>query len=184
MKFFNKILDWLDHLLNRLLQGILILVTVVVSWQVFSRYVLNAPSSFTEELARFLLIWLTLLGCVFAYRHNSHLGLDMVYSQSSGAMRKVMYHFIHACVALFAISVMIIGGFLLMKMTEDLGQSSPVMGIDISIIYFVVPLSGVLIFIYAIHAILNPHYDAISHDDFAHGTTFDDIPDNNTKKKD
>jgi len=159
MSIFNHTLKGLDSALNRLLQALLVLITVVVTWQVFSRYVLNDPSSFTEELARFLLIWLTLLGCVFAYRHNTHLGLDMVYVQSSPSQRKVMYYFIQVCVAVFAVCVMMIGGFSLMNMTEQLGQSSPVMGIDISFVYSVVPLSGFLILIYAIDAIIKPQVD-------------------------
>ncbi|WP_371194732.1 TRAP transporter small permease [Glaciecola sp. SC05] len=156
MSAFNRALNVLDALLNRFLQFLLITVTVAVTWQVFSRYVLNDPSSFTEELARFLLIWITLLGCVLAYRHNNHLGLDMIYSQASEPYRKVMYFIIHGCVGLFAVCVMIIGGYLLMNMTDKLGQSSPVMGIEISWVYSVVPLSGVLILIYSLNALIFP----------------------------
>jgi TRAP-type C4-dicarboxylate transport system permease small subunit len=156
MNALNKILNSIDTVLIRFLQVLLVLVTVVVTWQVFSRYVLNAPASFTEELARFLLIWITLLGCVYAYRHNSHLGLDMVYTQASRKYQVLMYRFIHFCVGSFALCVMIIGGFLLMNMTEQLGQSSPVMGVDISLIYSVVPISGCLIVLYAIVALFGP----------------------------
>lgn len=154
MNPFSRILKVIDVLLNRFLQFLLVLVTIVVSWQVFSRYVLNDPSSFTEELARFLLIWITLLGCALAYRHNNHLGLDMIYSQASESYRKIMYFIIHGSVAIFATCVMIIGGYLLMNMTDKLGQSSPVMGIDISWVYSVVPFSGVLILLFAIHALI------------------------------
>lgn len=156
MSALNTVLNIVDSFLNRFLQFLLVLVTVVVTWQVFSRYVLNDPSSFTEELARFLLIWITLLGCVLAYRHNNHLGLDMIYTQAEDSYRKVMYFIIHASVGIFALCVMIIGGFLLMNMTEQLGQSSPVMGIDISMVYSVVPLSGLLILLYSINALLYP----------------------------
>ncbi|MBF7073912.1 TRAP transporter small permease [Glaciecola sp. MH2013] len=154
----NQLFSLLDSFLNRFLQSLLILITVVVSWQVFSRYVLGAPSSFTEELARFCLIWLTLLGCVFAYRKNSHLGLDMIYTQATATQRKVMYYFIHLCVATFALCVMVIGGYLLMDMTDQLGQSSAVMGIGISYVYMVVPISGILIVLYAIKAMLTPDF--------------------------
>lgn len=152
----DKILKLIDAALNRFLQCLMVLVTVVVVWQVFSRYVLNAPSSFTEELARFLLIWITLLGCALAYRHNNHLGLDMIYASATGAYRKAMYYVIHASVALFALFIMVIGGYLLVNMTEQLGQTSPVMGIDISYVYSVVPFSGVLIFVYALNALIFP----------------------------
>lgn len=158
MSAINTILKFIDIVLNRFLQFLLLVVTAVVTWQVFSRYVLNNPSSFTEELARFLLIWITLLGCVLAYRHNHHLGLDMIYAQSKAPYRKVMYYIIHGSVASFAVCVMVIGGFLLMNMTERLGQASPVMGIDISIVYSVVPLSGFLITLYALNSIIFPQH--------------------------
>lgn len=159
MKTFSALLKLLDSVLNRFLQALMLLVTIVVTWQVFSRYVLNNPSSFTEELARFLLIWITLLGCAFAYRRNSHLGLDMIYAQASERYKKVMYYVIHTCVAFFALSVMVIGGSLLMNMTDELGQSSPVMGIGISYVYMVIPLSGALILVYALQAFIQPDLD-------------------------
>ena len=177
MSSLNTLLTFVDVLLNRFLQFLLVLVTVVVTWQVFSRYVLNDPSSFTEELARFLLIWITLLGCVMAYRHNHHLGLDMVYSQAKGAYRKAMYFVIHGSVGIFALTVMIIGGYLLMNMTEQLGQSSPVMGIDISLVYSVVPFSGFLIVIYAINALLYPQYAS------PESPVSDELVDLNTEEK-
>lgn len=159
MSMFYTLLSLIDQLLNRLLQILLLLITTVVTWQVFSRYVLGDPSSFTEELARFLLIWLTLLGCVLAYRHNSHLGLDMVYTRASQRQRKCMYYFIHSCVAVFALCVMVIGGYALMNMTDQLGQASAVMGIGISYVYMVIPISGILMILYALEALLSANVE-------------------------
>ena len=147
---FTTFASVIDKILNVSLQFILLAIVCVVSWQVFSRYVLSDPSSFTEELARFLLIWLTLLGSVFAYRHKIHLGLDMIYRQGSRTERKLMYFIIHICVAVFSLNVLVIGGFSLVNMTEQLGQTSPVMGLDISKVYWVIPLSGILITFYGI----------------------------------
>lgn len=155
MSAFNSFLVIIEKTLNRLLQGLMLLVTVVVTWQVVSRYVLNSPSSFTEELARFLLIWITLLGCALAYRHNNHLGLDMVYSQANEKYKKFIHRVIHVCVGFFAVSVMVIGGFRLMMMTETLGQSSPVLGIDISVLYSVIPISGILVLLFSINALFS-----------------------------
>ena len=159
MSAFNKVLSAIDTILIRFLQALLLLVTAAVTWQVFSRYVLNAPSSFTEELARFLLIWITLLGCAYAYRKNVHLGLDMIYSSANESYRKVMYFIIHSCVGFFAFSVMVIGGYQLVNMTNSLGQSSPVLGVDIGTVYLVIPLSGLLIVLFAINSLIQPNYN-------------------------
>ena len=56
---------------DRLLEVGLVLSFLVlflcVLWQVFSRYVLNNPATFTEEVSRFAVIWLSLLGTAYAY---------------------------------------------------------------------------------------------------------------------
>lgn len=143
----------LDKLLIRLLQSMLVAIVGVVSWQVFSRYILNTPSSFTEELARFLLIWITLLGTVYAYRQNAHLGLDLVYEKSTARVKRVIYYFFHASIGLFAFCAMVLGGSELVHMTYTLGQTSAVMGLDIGLIYMILPISGLWTCIYSMLAI-------------------------------
>ncbi|MEO9947316.1 TRAP transporter small permease [Paraglaciecola sp.] len=151
----SLILFWFDSLNIRLLQIILVSITAVVCWQVFSRYVLAEPSSITEELSRFLLIWLTVLGSAYAYRKRSHLGLDIIYNQGTRLQRRIMHIMIHTSVALFALFVMILGGIRLVLMTYELGQKSAVMGIDIGLVYIVLPTSGLLILIYALNFIFS-----------------------------
>lgn len=143
----------LDKLLIRLLQSMLVAIVAVVSWQVFSRYILNTPSSFTEELARFLLIWITLLGTVYAYRQNAHLGLDLVYEKSTPRVKRVIYYCIHTCIGLFALCAMVLGGSELVHMTYTLGQTSAVMGLDIGLIYIILPVSGLWTCVYSVLAI-------------------------------
>ena len=157
MKLLYSLLHVLEMALKFILQALMLIVTLVVTWQVFSRYVLNDPSSLTEELARFILIWLTLLGCAYAYRKNNHLGLDLVYAQAVGLTKKVMYYFMHIAVLSFALMVMVFGGFELMSMTDTLGQTSPALGINISLVYSVIPISGALIIVFSIQNLLSPN---------------------------
>lgn len=67
-------------LLDRTLEFIVIttagILVVDVLWQVFARFFLKDPSSWTEELATFLLIWVTLLGSAVALGRGAHLGID------------------------------------------------------------------------------------------------------------
>ena len=65
----------------------MIAIVTVVCWQVFSRFILRAPSSYTEELARFLLIWIGVLGASYAYRTKAHLGLDLFYQKMIPSLR-------------------------------------------------------------------------------------------------
>ena len=149
-----KVLTLLERAILLLLQIMLIAIVLVVCWQVFSRYVLSSPSAITEELARFLLIWITILGTVFAYRKNSHIGLDLFYLQTSGSSRFWFFIFIHLSVAIFAIFILLIGGISLVHMTHTLGQISAVMGINISYLYLIIPISGLLLTAFSLENIL------------------------------
>ena len=72
MKAFTQLIDSILEKILVVLFGIMILV---ITWQVFSRFVLNSPSSFTEELSTYILIWISLLGATYAFRKKSHIGI-------------------------------------------------------------------------------------------------------------
>ena len=74
----NKIIRIIDAFLTRFLILLMLLLVGSVLWQVISRYVFASPSSWTEEIARFLLIWISLSGAVYAFRTGMHLGLDIL----------------------------------------------------------------------------------------------------------
>ncbi|MGJ8675406.1 MAG: TRAP transporter small permease, partial [Pseudoalteromonas sp.] len=63
MRKFNTLLN---HLIERILIMAMVAIVAVVCWQVFSRFIMRSPSSYTEELARFLLIWIGVLGAAYA----------------------------------------------------------------------------------------------------------------------
>ena len=68
----------LERTLSHILVVLMGVIVINVSWQVITRFIMNSPSSFTEELARFLLIWIGFLGGSYAYARRSHLSLDLL----------------------------------------------------------------------------------------------------------
>ena len=78
--------------LDRALAGVLIALTIVmvltVTWQVATRFLLNSPSSYTEELATYLLLWISLLGAAYALRQRAHLGIDIVTARLAPAAQR------------------------------------------------------------------------------------------------
>ena len=136
----TKLMQAVDSLLKWFLASLMAGIVLVVCWQVVSRYVLNAPSSITEELSRALLIWIGMAGAAFAYRTGVHLGLDIVTRKLPDA----------AAVVFFAIAVMVVGGGNLVAMTYELGQMSAALDIKMAYIYVILPLSGVLIAFYGL----------------------------------
>ena len=149
----EKLIKWLDWSLTRFL--ILLMATMVLSvtWQIFTRFVIKSPSSFTEELARFLLIWIGILGAAYAVRTRAHLGIDILTQKLKGKRKRSVLILVYSLVILFAFFVMIVGGLNLVNITFTLNQISAAMGLKMGYIYLVLPLSGALIIIYSAHYI-------------------------------
>jgi len=141
------------YMIDKILQWVLIAMMAVlvldVSWQVFTRFIIKNPSSFTEELASFLLIWIGLLGASYAYRTKVHLGIDLLPSKLKGSSKEVLEIVINVIVMIFAAIVMVAGGIKLVNLTLELNQISASMGIRMGYIYLVLPLSGLLIVYYS-----------------------------------
>jgi TRAP-type C4-dicarboxylate transport system permease small subunit len=148
----QKLTDILDTILKPALIALVALMVAAVSWQVISRYVFSSPSSWTEEVARFLLIWIGVLGAAYAFRTGVHLGLDVLPKKLTGASASMLKYFTLTVVMLFAITVLIIGGGSLVQLTWELRQYSAVLGLPMAFVYSVIPLAGVLICLYALAA--------------------------------
>jgi len=146
----NKILDKLDYGISRILAVLMVILVVDVTWQVLTRFILPKPSSFTEEVARFVLIWLSLLGAAYAYRLQSHLGLDILVRKLSHANAIRVFRFNCILVAIFAVLILIVGGSHLVSLTWSLGQQSPVLNIPMAYVYVVIPISGFIFLLYSI----------------------------------
>ena len=112
--------------------GVLVLDVLL---QVFSRYILNTSFTFTEELARFSLIWLSILGAAYLNGKREHLSMDFLYQKFNAKNQKKVLYFIEICVFLFALVVMVIGGFNLVYTTLHLGQLSGTLRIPLGYIY-------------------------------------------------
>ena len=141
MTFRNRV----DKALEVVLVIILSVLVVDVLWQVASRYVMNSPSSFTDELAGFLLIWTGLLGAAYVAGKREHLAIDILLQRSSPERRYKLELIISSLIILFAILVLIIGGSWLVYTRFYLGVTSAALGLPLGVVYLVLPVSGMLI---------------------------------------
>jgi len=132
------------------------LLVVSVAWQVLSRYLLADPSPWTEELARFVLIWVGMLGASYAFRTRAHLGLELLPEKLEGTAAVALKYFTLLVIALFAATVLVGGGGNLVSLTWELRQYSAVLGLPIAWVYAVIPLTGVLIIFYCLVQALEP----------------------------
>ncbi len=146
----------LDKILGSFLVFLMVFIVLAVLWQVFSRYVLHSPSSVTEELARYLLIWIGILGAAYAAGQQEHLAINLLEERLDKKNRQRLRIGIDLLIIFFCVTVLIIGGGNLVYVNYDLGQSSAALELPLYIVYTVIPLSGLLIIIYKVNEILNP----------------------------
>lgn len=151
----SRLIAALDSALKASIIIMMIGISLAVLWQVLSRYLLQSPSSGSEELARFLLIWIALIGAVWAYRNHAHLGLDVLVNRMRPEYQQATTLVCHVVVLVFSASVLVYGGAHLVALTFDPVQLSPALGIHIGYVYAVLPLSGILMSIYAIREIVD-----------------------------
>ncbi len=152
----KKISEILERGLAYFLAFLMGTMVVDVTWQVASRYLLGSPSSFTEELARYLMIWIGLVGAAYAFRKRSHLSLDLIMQGAGPVRKRWLIRFSYGVSLLFALSVMVVGGATLVGMTLELNQSSAALSLPIGLVYSCIPISGVLITWFALEAFIYP----------------------------
>jgi TRAP-type C4-dicarboxylate transport system permease small subunit len=102
----------------------------------------SGQSPWTEELARFLLIWVGMLGAAVAFGRNGHLGVDYFVGKLHPAARRWMQVITWLTVIFFAAVVLLDGGWALVRRTLEMGQETPALGIRKGWVYLAVPLSG------------------------------------------
>lgn len=168
----------MDKGLAWFLVGLMSLALVNVLWQVFTRWALNDPSAWTEELARYLLVWIGLIGAGYAAGKHLHLAIDLLPSALSGRRRRALEFLIDAVVLLFAAFAMVVGGIRLMSLTLLMDQTSAALGVRLGYVYLAIPLSGAVIAFYAVVSIMDrvrgrmsPASDASGASDAGHSRT-------------
>lgn len=142
-----------DNILKWALVVIMGAMVINVLWQVFTRFVMQDPSSYTEELARYMLIWIGILGASYVAGQKMHLAIDLLATSLKGKSKIYVNLFIDLCVLVFAASVMVVGGSRLVFITLKLNQISAALQIPLGFVYTVLPLSGVLIVFYSVYFI-------------------------------
>ncbi len=134
---------WIEYMLF----GLGFTMTLIVAVQVFFRYVLNHSLFWSEELARFILVWLTFLGASCAYYRKVNPGVDFLYAKLSPLFKKMSSMLTHlASMALFG--VMIVYGFQFAWFVRL--QISPALQTPKWIILSIIPISGLILMIHAV----------------------------------
>ena len=109
-KTLGTIKKYMNKVLAACCAVLLTFMTFLVLWQVFTRYVLNSPAAFTEELVKYSLLWTGFIGAAYAFSTREHMALTLVRDKLTGRPHQILVIFIDALILLLAIFVITIGG--------------------------------------------------------------------------
>lgn len=138
---------WIDKVIEIMCTAIMGVMVLAVCWQVITRFVLKNPSTVTEEMLRYLLIWTTMVGAAYAYGRRKHLSVNILVKKLSPRGQKVLDICIQVVVIAFCIIVMLMGGTRFVR--TALGQLSPALHLPMPAIYVSVLVCAVLMIFYA-----------------------------------
>ena len=102
IQFLGKVKFWMDKFLSIACAVLLSFMTILVLIQVFSRYVLNSPVAFTEELVRYSLIWTGFIGAAYAFSTREHMSLTLVRDKFTGKAHTALLVAIDSLILLLA----------------------------------------------------------------------------------
>jgi len=145
----------INILFNVILENILkvlgIILVIVVLIQIFARAFMANPFLWTEEVSRFIFIWFCFLGSAYVLKKNAHLSIDYFYRKFSEKTQLYVDVFIQV-VAIYFGYLLLHYGIMMMQLTTM--QKSPVLRLQMSYMYAVLPVVGVLFIIAGVNEVI------------------------------
>lgn len=144
-KGLDKVLSWASVVLFALL-------VVVVVWQVVSRQILQDPSAWTEELARYTFVWLGFFAAALVFSERGHIAVDFLVRKTPPPVQTASGALSQIAIATFALVVLVWGGWRASQGAWN--QSLAALPSQVGVMYLVMPITGVLITFYATYHLL------------------------------
>ncbi len=148
MEKLSRVLDRTSESLNRFAERLLILLgitmSVVVILQVVFRFVIYVPFPWSEELARYLMIWMGLVGSFVALRRGRHIGVNSLVDRFPPALRRATAIGLHLVLIAFLVLIAREG---LNLALFNASQKSPAMMIPMFYPYLAIPVGAALMIV-------------------------------------
>ncbi len=142
----KKIFDTILAVLGTITLGIM---SVLVVYQVVTRYVFNAPSAFSEALAQYLFVWMIMFGSAYVYGSQEHLTIDLLKDKFPPGLNLLVEIVTNLCLFAFILFVCVVGGW--KYTTSQMKRIDASLHIPMSYLYISVPFTGVITMFYSIY---------------------------------
>lgn len=141
----------LRNLLNTILNLVaglsLTAMVILTTYQAITRYVFNAPSTWSEELVGYLFAWSTMFGAAIVSGERGHMNIPILVDKFNPPMRKALHIFAEVIALLFSASILVLGGFQVSSLA--MGQMTSSLGVAIGTFYWVMPVCGIVMVVYS-----------------------------------
>lgn len=132
----------LNKLLNVLAGTSFLAMVALTCWQVFTRYILKSPSSWSEELVSYLFAWASLFGAALVTGERGHMNIPILVEKMGLKVQKALAIFAELIALAFAVIILIFGGVQIVSLA--MGQMTSSLGLPLGIFYIMLPVCGVL----------------------------------------
>ena len=150
MKQFRAVLN---RLLSILAGVSFIAMVALTCWQVFTRYFLKNPSSWSEELVSYLFAWASLFGASLITSERGHMNIPILVEKASPTVRKYLAIFGELVAFAFSAIILLYGGIEISKLA--MGQMTSSLGVALGVFYIALPVCGVLNMLYTVLNIID-----------------------------
>jgi tripartite ATP-independent transporter DctM subunit len=134
-------------------------MVAVVFLQVTNRYVFNNPLSWTEEVARFIFVWITFMGALLALKTKAHIGVNSFMVRFSSETRAMVENMTIFFIIFYLFYLIIFG----IKIVQETAQTfTPALNISFSYIYVAIPLSAILMISYLVAQLFHSKWKTIA----------------------
>ena len=145
----NTVKKVLDPVLTWACVVLFAVLVVDVTWQVFARQVLDQPSGWSEELAKYLFIWLGLFGSALVFGERGHIAVDFAVKKLPEPAQRVVAVLVQLAILAFTGLALIWGGFRVSSLAWE--QNLTGLPVNVGPLYLALPISGILIAFYTIY---------------------------------
>lgn len=129
----------------------LIIMTLIIAWQVFARYVLNASPAWAEQAALLLMIWYVMFAAAAGVREGFHIRIAVLEDALSGKSQRMVRVLAHTVVGLFGVAMAVWGSELVSATWQHV---IPTLGLPRGVAYIPIPITGALIFFFSVEHIV------------------------------
>jgi len=144
---FDRVLEWITTVVKWVMVSMTCVIFFITTSTVFTRYLLNIVPSWSEEIPRYLLVWITYLGAGLAIKFKEHISLDVFFNLMPLRARQAGHLILNGLVAIVAAIMIVYGIGLVNHFGEDLMESIPVTNFWL---YLAMPISGALMLLYLV----------------------------------